>query len=269
MLKRILICLLALSSSATPARAQSTVNKYDIRTQSPAVTDRQLAQQLWQVFEREDRRSKKKGTVRLSDIWLNSKPYAQRFAGLCQRDTVRLLFAPVDGDQASRGTARTPTQAYGIDASKSFGFDAKPTKWSSEQDAEERRRSPLDECHAQTWFGADSAEIANDGYLAAIRAIEAMKENRLKPKSCDLFPVDTQPCETLARELPVKDIQLIRTCETDQASDCYDIWFGERSLKIVVERRRIWPVPAGAPAEGAIRSVAFESNVIIADERID
>lgn len=268
MLKRILICWLALASSATPACAQSTVNKYDIRTQSPAVTDRQLAQQLWQVFEHEDRRSKRKGTVRLSDIWLNSKPYAQRFAGLCQRDTVRLLFAPVDGDQVSRGTARTPTQAYGIDASKSFGFDAKPSKWASEQD-EDSRRSPLDECHAQAWFGADSAETANDGYLAAARAIEAMKANRLKPKSCDLFPIDTQPCEALARDLSVRNIQLIQSCETDQASDCYDVYFGERSLKVVVERRRTWPVPAGAPADGAIRSVVFESNVTFADQRID
>ncbi|MDB5710630.1 MAG: hypothetical protein JWL96_2700 [Sphingomonas bacterium] len=268
MRKQTLTCWLILSLPATPVAAQSTVNKYDIRTQSPAVTDRQLAQQLWQVFEHQDRRGKKKGTVRLSDVWLNSKPYAQRFGGLCQRDTVTLLFAPVDGDPRDRGTAQTPTKAYGIEASKSFGFDSRPRKWPWEQD-EEPRRSPLDDCNASDWFGADSAETANDGYLAALRAIEAMKADRLKPKSCDLFPIDMLPCDALARDLLPKNIELIQTCETDQASDCYDVWFGERSLKIVVEHRRVWPTAAGAPADGAIRSVVFESNVVFADARID
>ncbi|HSI18657.1 MAG TPA: hypothetical protein VK980_12860, partial [Sphingomonas sp.] len=92
---------------------------------------------------------------------------------------------------------------------------------------------------------------------------------RLKPKSCEAYPNDTKACDSLAGELRVTDIGSIDTCETDDASDCYNVTFGDRGLKIIVERQRIWPVPAGAPAEGAIRSVVFESYVIIADARID
>lgn len=103
------------------------ITKQELRNQDTSITDDQLKEQLWDLFKKQDRRSKTHPKRKLKSIELNSKAYNSEVNGICKIDHLLLRLAPTENDpihkaprKERRGNASTRVKAYGFDSHSSY-----------------------------------------------------------------------------------------------------------------------------------------------------
>lgn len=220
------IVLLALFLLPAPVWAQGTVTKADLRRQDPAVTERQMKDQLWSIFQPVDERRKDKPAPRrpLANTWFTSKSYAVQSPGLCRIDVVILRFAPVKSGGSSG--AQTPVRAYGLDASSSYHFAAPPRDWDSNTAVP---RSPWDKQCAgldlgkHSFFGAPDDSVAVDGYYAMIVAKQAVAEGKIKPDCGAGNVFDKRRCEQGVAGFAAGQVTDVERCARETYGFCFTI----------------------------------------------
>lgn len=225
--------------AAAPAAAQQTVTKAEVRSQKPSVTDAQLRNQLWGMFHKEDRRTRKTPARPLEDVWLDTPAYPTKVPDLCRSDRVTMRLAPADPREAEPD-ADTPMRAYGLDSEKRFLFLALPAEEAPEQeeDAPGKRRdmwhgacSRLDRYDAR-FFRADDEKLAMGGYRALLRAARVVQAGEAKIR-CNLSQIEKRPCAEVLGEFAKAPISSIESCPAVTGLACYSI-FGSGDLQVRV-----------------------------------
>lgn len=204
---------------ATPAIAQQTITKAEVRRQDPAVSDAQLRDQLWSLFRKEDRRSDRAPTQPLVAERLATTPYpagAFGTSGLCRMDVLVIVLAPTAGSQRD-ADATTPMRAYGLESSRRFlvlGLspeqrgDVFDDKWNGPC-AQLSQDDPR-------FFRAVSGEVAREGHGLLLRAVAAAKAGELG--RCDSA---AGPCIEALAAFAGRPLESIRDCAMEEGATCY------------------------------------------------
>jgi hypothetical protein len=261
------VWLLLALFAADPAIAQDAapLSKSELRREKPSITDRLLKDQLWSIFRKQDRRTKKRPEVALSRVWMQSKPYATRVPGLCRYDAMTLHFAQADDGPRD---VDAPSRAYGFDARPFFHFTRTPRE--DEEYGDQRTWSPWrSECarldpDKEAFFGAPDDDVANDGYRAMMLAFSNVAEKTLTIDKCELLPVDKQSCAEIVGDLAKIYPNSIDRCDGRAGVQCYAIFIGDRDVRVT---RVAYPVSPGPNLPtGSIASIEVASPVIMTHE---
>lgn len=250
-----------------PALAQRTITKLEVRTQDPRRTDAALKEQLWGIFEHEDRRRERRPQRPLNDVWLDTRPYSTEVPGLCRRDLLTLRLAPLERER--HPTARTPTRAYGVDLSSHFHFLSPPADWHEVVADHERlpwepRCARLKRDKVQ-FFHAPDNEVATNGYRAMLVARKAVAGGEIGLGDCKPYGAESRSCAALlAAWSDAPDF--IETCAAPVGQECYEISAGDERLRVLLVGRYNSSKKA---RRGQLISVSLDFLIILAHERID
>ncbi len=266
--------LAALLCAAVPAAAQPAVTKSEVRSQKPSVTDRQLRDQLWGMFRKEDRRSKTTPTRMLDMVWLETPAYPTHVPDLCRSDMVAIQFSPVGGTGVA--DADTPVRAYGLDSYKRFLFLKLPDETAPKQDGPMRRDVWSGACAKledddPRFFRAADEELAEQGYRALVRAARGVQAGQAR-LTCNLGMLAKRPCAEDFAEFARQPIMEIETCAAVEGVTCYRI-LGRDDLEArisVITTPSAYKGPEGqSMAEGTILSVDFTLLIVLWHQRPD
>ncbi len=250
--------LLLLAPLATSPPAQRTITKSEIRRDSPHRTNLRLRDTVWDMFVPEDLRGHgAPPRFPLRRILLNTRPRGTDVPSLCRSDLVDFEFAPA-GPKAG---ADTPVQAVGLEVDPKFHFIVPPAGpyRSVVRDglvATEGGCGSLS-LDKTSFFSADSAEIATNGYRAFLNLQDALRSARAVPLDCDLFPGETRNCKDIILGFGQDDIGFIEAC--DILNSCFAIHAGERKVTVRVD----------GESELKVAGAKLVSMITFADSLID
>jgi hypothetical protein len=258
---------------------QATVTKDDFRTQPPTLTERQLRDQFWSIFEKPDERRERPARRPLDSVWLTTRPYPTEVPGLCRQDSVVLHFA-----QAERMPdivdAQTPVRAYGFDSSASFRFLRPPERSYSDQllDRREKRDFWTGACTRiakddAEWLSAPDAQTAVDGWRAGMSAAAALAAGKIKVSNCGRSENGTAvACSDVVSYFAHGRPGSIERCDASYGVACFKLWgIDDTETRITVAAYGEGGVPPGIVKvpDGTILSIDVEFYITVADERAD
>lgn len=248
--------------AVAPAAGQHTITKTEVRTAPPLKTHQRLRDVVWDMFQVQDFRRKKRPVNALSDVWLDTNLRGTGARGLCRYDSVRVELAPDDPD--ARGPD-TPVHAIGLAMSHHFAFLKPPAKAYSEAALSPARASDTDCLSLKGQYGrffqAESEELAYNGYREWLTLRSALAGRQPAPLECELFPDDKRRCEDVVLKLDADDVGSIEACEATSGESCYRLWIDEFRLTLVVSD--------SASGAAAIRKAKLEAMIVMRHERID
>ncbi len=196
-----------LTGMAMPAAAQRGVVKAEIRRQSPAVTEREVRDQLWGAFQLDDQRRDNAPQMSLRELELKGRSYATDEPGVCRADMMRIHFAPQFGDER-HGDANSPTRAYQVETWPVYKVVREIEAGSPDREA--WTASPwYRECQGldvtQGFFGASDIFAAREGFSVLKLLDRALAAGAIKP-DCGTSDYNQQRCGQelvrLIRDLP-------------------------------------------------------------------
>ena len=251
--------VLALIVPVDGAPAAQTISKTEIRSDPPAVTDRRLRDQFWDLFEKEDLRTTKPPANPLQRLWFTTRSRGTEVPGLCRRDSLIVEFAPVARPLEGADTATRPV---GFTSRSSFVFLSPPKDEYDE--IADRERLPSDTACSgiarddPRRFTASDAQSATNGVLAFLKLQRALARKAAVPLACDLFPSDKVSCAALLLALRPESIGDVASCDSDETGiDCFEIAADDRRIRIFMSREG-----AAAAAEGVVRA-SLESLIVM------
>lgn len=259
---------------------QSTVTKEDFRRQAPTITDRQLRDQLWGIFQKRDQRRNKPAKRPLSDIWLNTRAYPTEVPGLCRKDITILRFARADSASETRD-AQTPVRAYGIESFPNYLFLRPPERrYQEAHDYDARERGWDGPCARQSteegwWLRAHDEAEAVDGYRAGRISAAALASGSAKIDKCDRdlkWAVPPPSCEAVVAEFAKSPPSSIESCDSDVGVDCYKldgISDTQTRVEIVSDADAYKARTGKSAAVDTILRLDVAYFIVVADERID
>lgn len=245
--------------------APASISKTEVRTEFPDVTHKKLREVVWEMFEKEDLRSKKAPQRPLTTLFLKTKKHATRVPGLCRYDTVR-----VEMDHAGLPIeeADAPMFATGLTSTSYFSFLLPPAGEYFEmvqgEPAGSNDCAHLNEDDA--FFAAEDEVQATDGYRAFLALVEAARAGRQFPLQCDLHNNDKLSCIELVAAFQPGALSEVAPCEVgpDWGTVCQRITVGERQVDV----RLTAHVSPGPPA-GQLVSAKLTSLLVMWHEAID
>jgi len=210
----------------------------EMRALSAGQADRQIRQDLLSLLQPAGKIGT--GNVRrIHDLWLNTRPYATQFTGLCRRDTVSVSYAPtVD----SRAYEDTPIRPYAVDASHHYYFAAPPRRAELTDKGDRAWRSPFqDECaHAGKdewagWFTADDPRLAMLGAFAMQAAVEWARMPGHELAGC--APLMRDCAKDLIASAKRENLDSIETCDAGKDQLCYKVT--ANSFEMTIRTRNV------------------------------
>ncbi|HEX8193674.1 MAG TPA: hypothetical protein VF552_12325 [Allosphingosinicella sp.] len=244
--------------------AQRTITKSDVRTAPPAETHGRLRDQVWQMFQREDRRSERAPRRPLDEVWLTTRPRGTDVPGLCRFDLAVVEFAPVARVGEDGGNADTPVRAVGISASPRYRFSSPPAGF--HRRISDPRRLPQEggcetlDTDRDGFFEAPDEETATDGVLAFSRLLDALRAGRDVPLQCALHPDETD-CRAVILAHDAASIDRVETCRPSGGGrPCFLVSAYDREIEVELE-----PDLQAA----IVHSARLVSMIVMSHSRID
>ncbi|HYI41358.1 MAG TPA: hypothetical protein VE053_13675 [Allosphingosinicella sp.] len=256
--------LLAMVPSGMAVGAPApTITKAEIRSDPPNVTDRQLKDIVWSLFEKQDHRRKEAPTRPLSRVVLRTRTQATRVPDLCRYDSMRIEFERVNPKDTG---ADAPVRPVGLTSSSNFTFLSAPS--ADYENALQGSLASVALCSKVTddrhFFTARSEKEATDGFRAWLALLNSIRAGRKVPLECSLAPLDAGPCESVISALTPDQISEIEICDSESAAVCHKIYAGDRLITIVTTGR-VHP----GPPPGQLVSAKLETLIVLAHEIID
>lgn len=252
--------------AALVSAAPRTITKTDIRTDPPPTTHQRLRDVVWDMIEREDMRREADPHYKLDRLWFATRTRGTEVPSLCRYDTLVVEFAPIDRRQ--RG-ADTRVRAVGLRAHSRFQFLAPPADdYDSLRDTgrlpSDTDCGPLDD-KADSFFRAENAEDATNGYRALHALQNALRTGSDFPLECNVFREESKAtCGTRILALDSSQIGSIERCEAALGRLCYRI--GNAGLEVAITvTGQVHP----GPPVGQIVSARMDEMISMYHERPD
>jgi len=262
-LARWLGLLIMVPSGLALGAPPSSITKSQIRSDPPNVTDRQLRDVVWSLFEKQDHRSKKDPTRPLSRLFLRTRIQATRVPDLCRYDSVRVEFERIDPKDEG---PEAPVRPVGLTSSSNFTFLSAPS--AEYDDAVQDGLASVARCSGlpddQPFFTAKDEEQATEGYRAWLALLESVRAGRAFPLECDLAAFETRTCESVIGAMKPEQLSDLESCESEFGKVCHRIYAGDRLITIVTTGH----VHPGPPAGQLVRA-KLESLIVMAHQIID
>lgn len=222
-LNRSLLLGLAALAAAGPAAAEDLSTR-EREAQSARAADRTVRRDLLSIFKPvEEVRSGQR--VQLGGVGLDTPPFGTGFQDLCQKDSVALLYAPVESGDEPRDAG---LKAYGISAWHEFRFLRPPPDEvgypHGETDVWNGACRAADDREDARWFNARDDLEAIQGTLVFRAALKAFGDGTVPVEGCEGYRSEAD-CKArflaVAREEAITSIE---SCETeDYRTLCYVI----------------------------------------------
>lgn len=209
----------------------------------------------------------------LTDMSFVTRPRATMVPALCRIDRLTVLFR---SREPRASGPDTPVSVDGFAANHYFHFAAPPPgpyfKISDHEGQPNETACARAELWKDEFFSAPDEETATDGYLVTHRVLDAIVAGSASfGFACNKWPSEKgRDCIDIVRELQSEHVSSIDSCDsaaTDEpGARCYEVFVGERSLRIVVS-----PIAFGGNAAPplTVRRVELESPILLVHERVD
>lgn len=194
-----------------------------------------------------------RATALAQSRWLATRPVATRYAGLCRRDELVVIYADAPGVDPK--LAYKPVRARSLRVDRRYRI-TRPELTVRKLNWDVKDMSPYDgECAGASpadrgWLESDSDYVAAAGYGAMTRAVEAIRDNEVKIGGCEEAE-DRAKCDAryLAGFREVADsgnLESIDACEGEKEYSCYEL------------RSEDWAVTVRLKSDGRVDSVEVE-----------
>ena len=248
------------------ASADRAISRMDIREMSDAEKNRQVRQDLLSILRPST--SLFEGNTRtIGDVWLHTRASAAPYRSLCQRDTVKLYYAPVG--KAGRAE-EWPSRPYKIESERSYRFVSPPKgEYLVVMGGPDDNRSPFaSECRAADkqvgdyewagWFTANNPEAAMSGGFAMLALQDWLAKAGSQFENC-VTAADSGECKTLyASAVRLDMIEGVSEC-TPAKPDETCVALGKYGTMFTINARK-----TGGPMRVEdIRRVTVEDTIVV------
>lgn len=258
---------------------EKTVTKDDFRTQPPARTDRQLRDQLWSIFEKEDQRRATSARRPLDDVWLTTRAYPTEVPGLCRKDNVILYFAPTER-APEEVDAQTPVRAYGVKSFPYFHFLRAPDRsYQEASDYSDRTDKWSGPCSRLSddnsdWFSAPDEETAVEGYRAGRFASAAFAAGTARISKCgrETRSAIASKCEAVIVAFAKTRLAAIEACEAPYGASCFKLSGAEdaETRVTIVDDPDVYRSATGTSvAQHAVIDLQVDFPIVLAEQPVD
>jgi len=240
-------------------QAQEAPTSRDLRALTPAQADKVARADLLSVLKPVE--GYPKGMRRrVRGVGFDTEPAGTPYAGLCRKDRLYLLYAPVE--EASRPEDQ-PLRPHGVEAQASFHFLRAPKSDADDTVSDlsiwDQDCAALDDRDDVRWFAASDDQEAMQGTRLLLDALAAIRAGTLKSRPCPSIDAKTYPtCEQAILTASLDKIDSVERCDDAWNIVCYRIMVaGDLQLTVKAAFQN------NETAHGPIESIEVEQFIIV------
>lgn len=217
---RFVIAIVLLAGMLIGAAANEALSSRELRGLNGREADRQFRRDLLSIMQ--PMKKYRKGPMRVfNDVWAQTRATATDYESLCQRDTVSLIYRPVE----RKGSAEDwPMRPAGATAERYYRFIARPTPQQLKAvDHDGYFRSAFDPaCRAADrelagnewsgWFQARSSGDAMYGGLAMLALADWAKRPGNRFVDCEPGSRERVCTDQIAQDMTLDSIGNVEVC---------------------------------------------------------
>jgi hypothetical protein len=227
-------CIALALLAASPAAAQLATPSDELKALKGRAADRVAKRDLLSILEPVDGYP---GGNRIAEdsVGIVTKPHGTDYRGLCGRESITLLYAPVTGD---RGRA-APVRPYAIQMDHEFQIRRMDLAESGEEWFSTNKvtgdcmRNPGD--MERIWFAAPDERTAVQGHYAMQALLARVRAGTLTPADCGKPSSSAKAClYEIEQAADFHGYFSIGVCDAEKGKSCFAIDAGMTVYSIVL-----------------------------------